>query len=168
MTRLSIEPDLCNDFDFRTQHAMAERVKVAQSLCSARGAQLTPLRRQVLELLWANGRPMGAYEVLEALRHRNSRSVSPPTVYRALEFLISQRLVSKIESRNAYVPCVHPERRHDCLFFLCSSCGASAESEDPRIEELLAEDAAVLGLRVTRRVSEVEGTCASCNTSGSV
>ena len=59
---------------------------------------------------------------------------------------MSQGLVSKIESRNAYVPCAHPERGHDCLFFICSDCGASAELEDLRVEQLLAEDAAVLGL----------------------
>jgi len=167
MTDRPIEPQPCTDIDGGAHHAPAERVELAASLCCARGAQLTTPRRQVLELLWTNGRPMGAYELLEALKLKNARSVSPPTVYRALEFLMSQRLVSKIESRNAYVPCAHPERRHDCLFFLCSNCGASAESEDPRIEALLAEDAAVVGYRVTRRVIEVEGTCASCNTAES-
>ena len=133
---------------------------------ATRGVQLTELRRQILELLWASGRPTGAYELIETLRLRGSRPVGPPTVYRALEFLMSQGLVSKIESRNAYVPCAHPERRHDCLFFICSDCGASAELEDLRVEQLLAEDAAVLGYRVTRRVVEVEGTCASCIAAG--
>ena len=74
-------------------------------------------------------RPTGAYELIAALKLRNSRPVGPPTVYRALEFLMSQRLVLEIENRNAYVPCAHPERRHDCLFFICSNCGVSAESE---------------------------------------
>ena len=55
------------------------------------------------------------------------------------------------------VPCAHPERRHECLFFICSNCGATAELEDPRVERLLAEDAAVLGYRVTRGMVEVEG-----------
>ena len=124
------------------------------------------MRRQILELLWESGRPTGAYELIEALKLRASRPVGPPTVYRALEFLISQGLVSKIESRNAYVTCAHPERRHDCLFFICSDCGASAELEDLRVEQMLAEDAAALGYRVTRRVVEVEGTCASCIAAG--
>ena len=162
MTLPSIQPRPCTDSNCRGQHAPAERVALAMSLCDARGAQLTTLRRQVLELLWESGRPTGAYELIEALKLRNSRPVGPPTVYRALEFLMSQRFVLKIESRNAYVPCAHPERRHDCLFFICSNCGVSAESEDPRVEQLLAEDAAVLGFRVTRRVVEVEGTCGSC------
>ena len=162
MTLPSTQPRPCTDSDCRGQHAPAERVALAMSLCSARGVQLTELRRQILELLWESGRPTGAYELIETLRIRGSRPVGPPTVYRALEFLMCQGLVSKIESRNAYVPCAHPERGHDCLFFICSDCGASAELEDLRVEQLLAEDAAVLGYRVTRRVVEVEGTCASC------
>ena len=162
----SLQPQPCTDPDCRGQHAPAERVALAVSLCAARGNKLTTLRRQVLELLWERGRPTGAYALIEALELRYSRRIGPPTVYRALEFLISERLVSKIESRNAYVPRTHPERQHDCLFFLCSICGASTELEDPRVVQVLAEDAAVLGYRVTRRVVEVEGACPSCLPAG--
>jgi len=166
MTLPSIRPSPCTDPDCRGQHAPAERVALAMSLCAARGEKLTTLRRQVLELLWESGRPTGAYELIEALKRTNARPVGPPTVYRALEFLMSQRLVSKIESRNAYVPCAHPERQHDALCFICSICGASAELEDPRVVQLLAEDAADLGFRVMRRVVEVQGACASCAPAG--
>ena len=162
MALMSTQPRPCTDANCRGRHAPAERVALAVSLCGARGAQLTKLRRQILELLWESGRPTGAYDLIEALKLKDSRPVGPPTVYRALEFLMAQGLVSKIESRNAYVPCAHPERRHDCLFFICRNCGASAEMEDPRVERLLAEDAAVLGYRVSGRVIEVEGTCESC------
>ena len=166
MALMSIQPRPCTDPDCRGQHAPAERVALAMSLCDARGAQLTKLRRQILELLWESGRPTGAYELIEALKLKDSRPVGPPTVYRALEFLISQGLVSRIESRNAYVPCAHPERRHDCLFFICSNCGASFEMEDQRLEHLISENAALIGFRTARRVIEVEGTCARCIAAG--
>ena len=166
MALLSIQPRPCTDSNCHGQHAPAERVALAMSLCSARGAQLTKLRRQILELLWESGRPTGAYELIEALKQRDARPVGPPTVYRALGFLMSQGLVSKIESRNAYVPCAHPERRHDCLFFICSNCGASVELEDQRLECLISEDAAHIGFRPTRRVVEVEGTCSGCVAAG--
>ena len=155
-------PQPCNDPDCRGPHAPAERVALAMSLCAARGNKLTTLRRQVLELLWERGQPTGAYALIAALELRYSRRVGPPTVYRALEFLISERLVSRIESRNAYVPRAHPERQQDCLFFICSICGATTELEDPRVVQVLAENAATLGYRVTRRVVEVEGACPSC------
>ncbi len=162
MERLGTEPQPCRDPNCRGQHAPAERVALAGVLCAARGNRLTRLRRHVLELLWERRRPTGAYALIEALELKYDRPVGPPTVYRALEFLVSQQLVSRIESRNAYVPRAHPEREHGCLFFICSICGASTELEDPRVVQVLAEDAAALGYRVDRRVIEVEGACPNC------
>ena len=162
----AIRRQRCPDSNGRGRHNPGERVALAASLCGSRGARLTKLRRRVLELLWRSGRPAGAYELVEALKLKDSRPVGPPTVYRALEFLMAQGLVSKIETRNAYVPRAHPERRHDCLFFICSTCGASVELEDTRVERLLSEDAGFLGFHAARRVVEVVGTCARCIAAG--
>ena len=166
MAALSAQPRPCADPERRGQPAPAEGVALAVSLCDKRGVQLTQLRRRILELLWQSGRPTGAYELIETIRLSDSRRVGPSTVYRALAFLQSQGLVSKIESRNAYVPCAHPERRQDRLFFICSSCEASVELEDQRLESLISEDAALIGFRPIGRVIEVEGTCASCIAAG--
>ncbi|MEM1397258.1 MAG: Fur family transcriptional regulator [Pseudomonadota bacterium] len=138
------------------------------AICAERGVRLTDLRRQILELLWERGRATGAYELMEALQQKVSRPIAPPTVYRALEFLIAQGLVSKIESRNAYVPCAHPERENDCVFFICRECGSSVELEDPKIDRLLADNAALVGFLATRSVVEVEGVCADCHENGTV
>ena len=162
MTKPSTRPSPCTDPDCRGRHSPRERVALAVSICEERGVQMTELRRRVLELLWASGRPTSAYQLIEAVKLRDSRPVGPPTVYRALHFLMTQGLVSRIESLNAYVPCAHPERDHDCLFFICNGCQASVELEDPRIGGLLAEDAAVLGFVASRRTIEVEGICARC------
>lgn len=100
--------------------------------------------------------------MIKAATLRNSRPVKPSTVYRTLEFLMSQGQATKIESRNTYVPCLHPERPHECLFYICVNCGASIELEDQRLEHLIAENTVLLGFSPTRRVVEVEGTCARC------
>eukprot|EP00439_Symbiodinium_sp_Y106_P089857 s1_g2393.t1 len=163
MAARSIQPRPCSDTNCHGKHSPAERVALAASLCGERGVKLTDLRRQLLEMLWEKSRPTGAYELIEDLKLRGSRPVGPPTVYRTLEFLMSQGFVSKIESLNAYIPCAHPERRHDCLFFICGTCGASAEMEDPRVAQLLTEDAAVMGFQTKRQVIEVEGTCTDCS-----
>lgn len=153
----------CTDSDQGRQHESAEQVALAIALCNERRVRLTTTRRQLLELLWESDRPTGAYALIEGLKLRNARPVNPPTVYRALDFLMSQGFVSRIESRNAYVPCAHPERHHDGIFFICDNCGASVELEDRRIGQLLAEDASNrLGFRVSQRVVEVEGTCRNC------
>ena len=166
MTILAPRTRARTDPDCRGRHSQRERVALAVSICEGRGVQMTALRKRVLELLWASGRPTGAYELIEAVKLKDSRPVGPPTVYRALEFLMAQGFVSRIESLNAYVPCVHPERDHDCLFFICGGCRAWVELEDPRIGGLLAEDAAVLGFVATHRTVEVQGMCAQCAESG--
>ncbi|MCY4548392.1 MAG: Fur family transcriptional regulator [Defluviicoccus sp.] len=166
MTKPPARPRPRTDPDCRGRHSTRERVALAVSICEGRGVQMTELRRRVLELLWASGGPTTAYQLIEAIKLRDSRPVGPPTVYRALHFLMAQGLVSRIESLNAYVPCVHPERDHDCLFFICSLCRVSVELEDPRIGGLLAEDAAGLGFVATRRTVEVQGMCAQCAEAG--
>ena len=166
MTKPPTPPRPCTDEDCRGRHSARERVELAVSICERRGVHMTELRRRVLEQLWANGRLTGAYELIEEIKPRGSRPVGPPTVYRSLEFLMAQGLVSRIESLNAYVPRVHPERDHDCLFFICGGCRVSVELEDPRIGRLLAEDAAGLGFVATRRTVEVQGMCARCAEAG--
>lgn len=163
---LSTQPRPGTDGDCHGQHGLAERVAMAASLCGARGVQLTKLRRHILELLWESSRPTGAYELVKALERRESRPVGPPTVYRALEFLISQGLAAKIESRNAYVACTHPERNQDCLFFICDCCGETTELEDQRLDRLITENATQMGFRAVRRVIEVEGMCTTCAATG--
>ncbi len=160
MTALSPQP--CADPDCRGQRDPDERLALAVSICGSRGARLTKMRLLTLKLLLENRGPRGAYELAEALKLRGAHSVRPPTVYRALDFLMEQGLVSKIESRNAYIPCAHPERRHICIFFICGSCEESVELEDQRLERLISEDATLLEFSVARRVVEVEGTCKHC------
>jgi len=162
MTPRLNQPKPCVAPNCRDQHEQTERVAVAASLCKARGAQFTQLRRRILELLWEGNRPMGAYELIDAFKLDVSRRVAPQTIYRALDFLISQGLVAKLESRNAYVPFKHPEREHDCLFFICNACGSSSELEDQRLEGLISENAAQIGFLALRRVVEVDGTCSRC------
>lgn len=156
-------PEPCTDPACRGEHTPSERLALAESLCGARGAHLTALRRRTLELLWEHGRPAGAYELIEALRRRNARPIAPPTVYRAIDFLIGQGLVAKIASRSTYVPRIHPERGQTSMFLVCSHCGRSTELEDHRIERLLGEDATAIGFRIARPVIELEGVCLQCS-----
>ena len=76
----SIQPQPCADPNCRGRHAPAERLALAVSLCRARGAKLTQLRRRILELLWERGRPAGAYELIEALKRSAARprGCAPP------------------------------------------------------------------------------------------
>lgn len=140
-------------------------VQSAIAVCRARGAQMTPLREAVLRELWAAPRPLGAYDLKDLLSHQLGRTLSAATIYRTLDFLCHHGVVSRIESRNAYVPCAHPETDHACVLFVCKSCGSSAEVENKRLERLLAADAKELGFSIDHRVVELSGSCAACRTS---
>ena len=69
----------------------------AQRLCTLRGAQLTPVRRTVLELILRAEEPAKAYVLLAKLEHEHG-GLAPPTVYRALDFLLAHRLIHKVET----------------------------------------------------------------------
>ncbi len=142
----------------------------AARLCTARGARLTPLRRRVLELIWrshapGSHAPVRAYDLLARLSYKK-RPAAPPTVYRALAFLLAQGLIHRIESLNAYVGCMnpegHPEGAHGGQFLICGDCGAAAEVHDPRVDAAVARRARELGFAVRRKTIEVEGVCPPC------
>ncbi|HVJ51481.1 MAG TPA: transcriptional repressor [Aliidongia sp.] len=133
----------------------------ATVVCDARGVRLTELRRQVLELVWRRHEPIGAYDLLDELKTVHRRA-APPTVYRALEFLMDQGLVHRIESLNAYVGCTRPERQHAGQFLICSNCGSIGELDDIGIARAVTERAAMLGFTVQRQTIEVRGICADC------
>ena len=88
----------------------------AEALCAERAQRLTPMRRHVLQALLASHRPLGAYEIIERLA--DPGRPAPITVYRALDFLRDNGLVHRIESRNAFVACVHntPTTTSSCSF----------------------------------------------------
>jgi Fur family transcriptional regulator, zinc uptake regulator len=133
----------------------------AAQLCHERGARLTELRRQVLQLVWHSHAPVGAYTVLEALR-RSHPGAAPPTVYRALEFLIEHGLIHRIESLNAYVGCSRPEHPHVSQFLICGKCGVTAELDEPAIAKAVLHRAGELGFAVERQTIEVRGFCPRC------
>ena len=133
----------------------------AAQLCGERGARLTELRRQVLTLVWRGHEPVGAYAILEALR-RSHPGAAPPTVYRALEFLIEHGLIHRIESLNAYVGCPRPEQPHVSQFLICGKCGAAAELGDPAIANMVLRRAGELGFAVEQQTIEVRGLCPRC------
>ena len=147
-------------------HAQCEMqaLQRAEALCKARGARLTDIRRQVLELVWKSHVPVGAYDLLDQL-NANGKKTQPPTVYRALEFLLEQGLIHRIESQNAFIGCTDPEHDHVGQFLICRDCGTAAELVDTRIDEAISAGANDVGFRVEHPTVELEGTCAQCRVS---
>lgn len=124
--------------------------------------RLTKQRRRVLELVWQSHRPIGAYEILDQLTDGSGRRAAPPTVYRALDFLLEHGLVHRVESRNAFIGCSHPGTQHVVEIMLCTDCGRAAEIDDHRIDRAVRAAAAEIGFRIERQTVEIAGRCSDC------
>jgi Fur family zinc uptake transcriptional regulator len=136
-------------------------LKRADALCRERGLRLTDQRKAVLQLLCVSDKPLSAYELLDRMRGV-VKNPTPPTVYRALDFLLEQGLVHKLESLHAYVGCTHPEHPHASQFLICDNCGEVAEVEDTSVAKSLKAAGKALGFRTKRPIVELLGTCAQC------
>ncbi|GGG62909.1 Fur family transcriptional regulator [Salipiger pallidus] len=142
-------------------HCMAQALQTAEETCARKGLQLTAQRRRVLEILLREHRAMGAYDLLDVLR-ADGLGAQPPTVYRALDFLVGHGFAHKLERLNAFIACAHPGERHAPSFLICKSCGLVAEMPSEGISQAVMTAAGGLDFVVDRAVVEAEGTCRSC------
>lgn len=115
----------------------------------------------MLELVWNSHKPVGAYDILDGL-NQDGQKAAPPTVYRALEFLIDADLVHRLDSLNAFVGCPDPEVPHSGQFLICGSCRSVTELDNQDISALIESTAAAQGFIATRQTLEIQGTCQSC------
>lgn len=146
------------------QDCVHSALATADALCASNGARLTPLRRRVLELVWNSHKPLGAYELLSRLTDEGHKP-APPTVYRALEFLLEQKLVHRIASRNAFIGCSHPGREHSGYFLLCDACSNAEEiTADSALGQAVAQAAATADFALRSQTLELTGLCRHCQT----
>jgi len=145
---------------------IVEAVQNAAEVCADRGLNLTPVRRRILEIVWRAHEPIGAYEILAELAKERDKA-APPTVYRALEFLIDAGLVHRIDSLSAFIGCDEPTRTHVAQFLVCRKCHRVVEIDDPEINRLLAEKSLAAGFRIEPTSLEIKGLCGECEDSHS-
>jgi Fur family zinc uptake transcriptional regulator len=154
----AVFPDPGHDHARCSTDAMA----LAEARCIERGQRLTPMRRDVLATLLVSHRPLGAYEIMERLAPQGPRP-APITVYRALEFLRENALVHRIESRNAFVACVHAHAAGDLVvFLLCDQCGTVGEASSAEVASKLKSAARSAGFTPRSPVIEISGLCSHC------
>ncbi|KFN48612.1 transcriptional repressor [Arenimonas composti] len=142
-------------------HGAGAYLQAVERACAERGVRLTPLRAQVLGLIAAAGKPVKAYDLLDRMKDENGSS-APPTVYRALDFLLEQGFIHRLASINAFVGCHHPDVRHSVPFLICDRCANAVELEDEAIPAMLDREARALGFSPRAQTLEVHGLCAAC------
>ncbi len=146
-------------------HCVHNALSEADAICERAGLRLTALRRRVLELVWQSHKPLGAYDILGVLTEQDGRRAAPPTVYRALDFLLENGLVHRIASLNAFVGCNHPAHAHQGQFLICRNCNAAIELSNDAISQAIVAGASDVGFTVESQTVEVVGVCSGCQKS---
>ena len=153
---------------------VADALDEAEKYCKNKGLRWTPLRAQVLELVWAHHKPVRAYDILETLSQARSQNgddggtpkgrtrVAPPTVYRALDFLLEHGFVHRIDSLNAFIGCGEIGHTDNTYFLICHNCGEAAELHDRALTEALSNCAAKANFEVESETVEIAGICPKC------
>ncbi len=146
------------------ERCTADALAHADALCAQRSQRLTPIRRQVLEVLLESHKPLGAYEIMDRAALTGTRP-APITIYRALDFLRDNGLVHRIESRNAFVACASNHASGELVVFLiCEHCGAVGEAASAAVADHLKSAANAAGFTPKAPVIEIGGVCAHCRT----
>lgn len=136
-------------------------IEAVEERCRRQGWRLTPVRRRVLELIVAADGPVKAYDLLDQLKQTHA-SAAPPTVYRALDFLLEHHFIHRLESVNAFVNCFHPEKHHHSQFLICERCEGVTEISNTGLADGLKQAARKAGFSPQRQVVEVYGVCGKC------
>ena len=142
-------------------HDIEAQLVLADTLCAQRGKRLTPIRRKVLELLLRHGRSIKAYELLDAIKAEH-QGAAPPTVYRALDFLVEEGLIHRLDAVNAWSACHDAAGDPHDLLVVCTHCGAVAEISDPAMSRQLAERVAKTGFALATHETEIRALCPDC------
>lgn len=133
----------------------------AEAHCQALGVRLTRIRRQVLELVLEYPDVVKAYDLLEDLK-RIRRNAAPPTVYRALEFLVEIGILHRIKSLNAFVFCPQFRHPHVSVIINCTRCGHTREIAAEKPLSYLIEFCEENGFNPTREPMILTGLCSEC------
>jgi Fur family zinc uptake transcriptional regulator len=131
----------------------------AEKVCLAAGLHWTEARRRTFELLATAAQPLKAYDLIA--RFSETARTNPPTVYRALDVLMSLGLVHQVKTLNAFVACTSHTQPHRAQFLVCDCCSEAVELPLTDVIDIDAA-AAKRGYTVISAMVEMRGLCSAC------
>lgn len=106
--------------------------------------------------------PTKAYDILDKLS-LTATSAKPPTVYRALDFLLENGLIHRINSLNAFVGCGHPTEHEQCYFLICTECAEVTECCTQSLTRAIEKTGKENQFSSLTTSLEIQGVCAACS-----
>lgn len=132
-------------------------------ICRSNNLGFTDIRKQVFEIIIKNNKPIKAYQILDEIRNITNKPSHPPTVYRAIDFLIENGFVHKLNSINSFVGCFHPKTHEECYFLICKKCNLYQECCDDSLKDRISKTAVHNNFIISNTTLEIEGLCLDCN-----
>lgn len=129
----------------------------AEALIREKGGRFTPIRKHIYQILRSATHPLGAYEIIDLLNGIGSEK--PPTVYRALSWLIDHGLAAKIAYNSRYTAIPIGVEADDLAFVICRKCGDTDTLEATGLSKALHRTAKSRGFADTQMVMEIIGLC---------
>ena len=151
----------CNRNLPRAATMQQTQLQRAIDICKQKNIRFTPIRQRVFQLMTEQQGAVSAYDLLELLKQHETNA-KPPTIYRALDFLLENHFIHRIESLNAYLMCEHFGCQHPMQLLICDHCKQVIELRDPLIDEAFSQQAQKSGFQITNKVLEAHGICQDC------
>lgn len=126
----------------------------------ARGHRLTPQREMIIEAVAHSDNHMTAEEIF-ALVHARSQAINLATVYRTLDFLVREGIVSQTDLGSGRV--VFATTEHGThIHLVCRQCGRVLEADAQLTTVLEQQCREQYGFVADLRHVSLPGLCAEC------
>ncbi|MGR9087091.1 MAG: transcriptional repressor [Gammaproteobacteria bacterium] len=159
--KAQLDPFQSHSSEHDHSECVSKALDTAEHLCVARGVQLTPIRQQVLKLIWESHKAVKAYDLLDRFKPLKN-AAKPATIYRALDFLIEQGLIHRVESLNAFVGCNRSGHQHEQLLLICKLCHEVEERPATEVMTALAGEITRANFIAQSKAIEIQGICKKC------
>ncbi|NJK81722.1 MAG: transcriptional repressor [Chloroflexaceae bacterium] len=126
-----------------------------------RGHRITPQREMILDAIANHGEHITAEEVLDVV-HIRSQAVNIATIYRTLDFLAQEGLVTRTSFENGRL--IYTTHRHGPhIHLVCRSCQQVFEISSDKLADLAGIIAAETGFHIDMHHGSLAGWCAECH-----
>jgi Fe2+ or Zn2+ uptake regulation protein len=124
-----------------------------------KGFRLTPQRMAIMNALHAAGAHLSATEIYARV-HTSTPGLTEPTIYRTLDFLAQNGLVSVTHTGGGRLE--YELARHQHHHIVCSCCGQEQEVSQAQIQAIYDQVEQITGYRITEKHLTFMGQCPRC------
>ena len=149
-------------FNLKNTKEVQDSIARVFEICELNSLVFTEIRQKIFEIIIKFKKPMKAYEILDVFTEFTGKRAHPPTIYRAIDFLIENGFIHKLNSINSYVGCFHPKVHKECYFLICKICNIYKECCDKNLTENIFKSANKRDFIVSNTTLEIEGHCNDC------